>query len=407
MRKAAPILLVAAVLAALAVGMTAGALSDPVEWTPDGLFYQARSLELRGDDNGDALRETFQGPLGAELRRRDPAHSGDPDWVAYNAKFYERRIAVPLAAAALEPAAGDRAILDISIAGYVATILALFLLLLMRFRLPIAAAVSLATIALPALSHHAAFPLTDTWGLALEIGALAAGLLVLDRGPRWLPAWVACLVVLSFTRDTSLDPDHRRRGPSPPPEVEGYVPPARHRSRGGGAGAARVHRSGPRAAGHDAERHPADARRLVGLRRKPIPGRARGLSPGEWRLRERRGVVLRRVPPRGAGAAAGLHPSPEADPRPTPSCWRARSPLWRWFSLCPSSAPSGSSWSASRWRHSVSRTASSGPSSGRPDWLEQELRFSRRIRSRPEAAPHGGKNGHSGPETGARAGEVT
>jgi hypothetical protein len=206
MRKAAPILLVVALLAALAVGMTAGALSDPVEWTPDGLFYQARSLELRGHDHGDALRETFQGPLGAELRRRDPAHSGDPDWVAYNAKFYERRIAVPLAAAALEPAAGDRAILDISVAGYVATILALFMLLLMRFRLPIAAAVSLATVALPALSHHAAFPLTDTWGLALEIGALAAGLLVLDRGPRWLPAWVACLVVLSFTRDTTWIP---------------------------------------------------------------------------------------------------------------------------------------------------------------------------------------------------------
>ena len=114
------------VLAALAVGTTAGALSDPVEWTPDGLFYQARSLELRGHDHGDALRETFQGPLGAELRRRDPAHSGDPDWVAYNAKFYERRVAVPLAAAALEPVAGDRAILDISVAGYVATILALF-----------------------------------------------------------------------------------------------------------------------------------------------------------------------------------------------------------------------------------------------------------------------------------------
>ena len=206
MRKAAPILLVAAVLAALAVGTTAGALSDPVEWTPDGLFYQARSLELRGHEHGDALRETFQGPLGAELRRQDPAHSGDPDWVAYNAKFYERRVAVPLAAAALEPVAGDRAILDISVAGYVATILGLFLLLLMRFRLPVAATVSLATIALPALSHHASFPLTDTWGLALEIGALGAGLLVLDRGPRWLPAWVACLVVLSFTRDTTWIP---------------------------------------------------------------------------------------------------------------------------------------------------------------------------------------------------------
>ena len=66
MRKAAPTLLVAAVLAALAVGTTAGALSDPVEWTPDGLFYQARSLELRGHERGDALRETLPG---ADRRR--------------------------------------------------------------------------------------------------------------------------------------------------------------------------------------------------------------------------------------------------------------------------------------------------------------------------------------------------
>jgi hypothetical protein len=206
MRKAAPTMLVAAMLAGLAIAAIGGALSGPVEWTPDGLFYEARSLELRGHERGDALRETFEGPLGAELRHRDPTRSGDPEWVAYNARFYERRVAVPLAAAALEPAAGERAILDISVAGYVATILALFGLLLMRFRLPVAAAVSLATIALPALSHHASFPLTDTWGLALEIGALAAGLMVLDRGPRWLPAWVACILILSFTRDTMWIP---------------------------------------------------------------------------------------------------------------------------------------------------------------------------------------------------------
>jgi hypothetical protein len=199
-------MLVAACLAVAALITVSSSLSDPVKWTPDGLFYQARSLELRGTDRDDALRQTFQGSLGAELRRRDPERSGDPAWVSYNSKFYERRVAVPLVAAALDPVAGDRAILDISVAGYVATILALFGLLLMRFRLPVAAAVSLAAVALPALSHHASFPLTDTWGLALEIGALAAGLLVLDRGPRWLPAWIACLAVLSFTRDNTWIP---------------------------------------------------------------------------------------------------------------------------------------------------------------------------------------------------------
>jgi hypothetical protein len=201
MRKALPTLIVAVGLAVAAVAMSWGALADPVKWTPDGLFYQARSLEIRGMDREQALQRAFQGPLGAELRERDPSRSGDPAWVSYNAQFYERRVAVPLVAAALEPAAGDRAILDISVAGYVAAILALFALLLMRFRLPIAAAVALLTVFLPALTHHAGFPLTDSWGLALEIAALLAGLLVLERGPRWLVAWVACILVLSLTRD--------------------------------------------------------------------------------------------------------------------------------------------------------------------------------------------------------------
>jgi hypothetical protein len=202
MRKAGLTLLVAAALAVTALLTMTGTLGDPVRWTPDGLFYQARSLELQGTDRDVALEGVFQGPLGAELRRLDPARSGDPDWVAYNAKFYERRITVPAAAAAIEPVAGDRAILDISVAGYVAAILAIFALLLLRFRLPIAAAVTLATIALPALRYHSSFPLTDSWGVALQTAAFVCGLLALERGRRWLLPWVAAIVLLSFTRDS-------------------------------------------------------------------------------------------------------------------------------------------------------------------------------------------------------------
>src|SRR5215208_1758199 len=186
MRKAGLTLLVAVLLAVSALLALGGTLGDPVRWTPDGLFYQARSLEIRGDDADAALEHTFQGPLGAELRARDPQRSGDPGWVRYNAQFYERRIALPLAAAALDPVAGDRAILDLSAAGYVAAVLAIFGLLLLRFRLPIAAAIAFATVFLPALMDHSSYPLTDSWGLALETAAIAAGLLVLDRGPRWL-----------------------------------------------------------------------------------------------------------------------------------------------------------------------------------------------------------------------------
>lgn len=203
MRKTIATLLIAAALVAVALVAVRGTLSGPPRWSPDGLFYEARALELRGVDADRALETAFQGPLGADLRRIDPQRSGDPDWVAYNAQFYERRVLVPLAAAALEPVSHDRAVLDISLAGYVAAVLALFGLLLLRFRLAVAGGVALAASLLPAVVDHASLPLTDSWGLALEIAALAAGLLVLDRGPRWLVAWTACILLLAFTRDSA------------------------------------------------------------------------------------------------------------------------------------------------------------------------------------------------------------
>ena len=204
MRRTALTLLVAAALAAVALLSMSDTLGNPVRWTPDGLFYQARAAELQGTPREQSLQEAFQGPLGAQLRMIDPTHSGDPEWVSYNAQFYERRVAIPAAAAALEPISGDRAILNLSVAGYVAAILALFGFLLLRFKLPVAGLVALATVALPALSHHASFPLTDSWGLALEIAALAAGVLALERGPRWVIAWFAALLLLAFTRDSAL-----------------------------------------------------------------------------------------------------------------------------------------------------------------------------------------------------------
>jgi hypothetical protein len=208
MRKVAVQLVVAAVLAATSLLAVSDSLTGPARWSPDGLFYQARMYQIRdGDSQGEALRRAFQGPLGARLRVIDPERSGNPEWVSYNAKFYERRIAVPLAASVLEPVAGDRAILDVSLAGYVAAVLAVFwLLLLLRLRLPVAAAVTLATIFLPALTTHSSFPLTDSWGLALEVAAFASAVLVLRRGPRWLFAWAAAIALLSITRDSMWIP---------------------------------------------------------------------------------------------------------------------------------------------------------------------------------------------------------
>jgi hypothetical protein len=196
--------IIAAALAALSCLAVWPAFQDPVEWTPDALFYEARVLELRGEDN--AVDKVFEGPLAAELRKRDPGHTGNETWVGYNKPFYERRVAVPLAAAALYPVAEERSLLYLSLAGYVAAVLALFGLLLFRFRIALAAAVAAGAALLPPLTTHSSFPLTDSWGLTLEIVALGAAILTLDRGLRWLPLWIGAIALLAFTRDSTWIP---------------------------------------------------------------------------------------------------------------------------------------------------------------------------------------------------------
>lgn len=196
----------AAVLGALAFLAVRPAIGDPVVWTPDALYYQARLLELRGAGHDEATRTAFEGPLSQELRRRDPAHTGDRAWVEYNEPFYERRVALPAAGAAIYPLAGDRSLLYLSLAGYVAAVLAIFGLLLLRFGIGVATLVAAATAFLPPLTDHASFPLTDSWGLALEIVALCAALLALDRGTRWLALWIGVIALLSFTRDSTWIP---------------------------------------------------------------------------------------------------------------------------------------------------------------------------------------------------------
>ena len=199
----------AAALALVSLAAVAGSLTGPARWTPDGLFYQARVYEMRdGLARPDALRRAFGGPLGADLRAVDPERSGSPMWIAYNARFYERRIVVPFLASLVTPIAGDRALLDVSIAGFVAAVLAIFwLLLALGLRLPVAAGIAAVTAFVPALTDHAALPLTDTWGLALEAAAFALAVTALRRrDARWLAPWVAVLVLLAFTRDSALIP---------------------------------------------------------------------------------------------------------------------------------------------------------------------------------------------------------
>jgi len=47
-------------------------------------------------------------------------------------------------------------------------------------------------------------PLSDSFGVLLETAALACAVLVLDRGTRWLPLWVAAVAALAFTKDAAF-----------------------------------------------------------------------------------------------------------------------------------------------------------------------------------------------------------
>lgn len=199
-------LLVAVALTAVSLLAVHGSFQRDFRWTPDGLYYQAQLLQFRGATHEEAFRTAFEGPIAERLRRVDPEHSGNPAWIAYNERFFERRVAVPLAGAAIEPLAGDRALLYVGVAGYVAAVLAVFTLLMLRFSLPVAGTAALATALLPALTDNAPLPHTDTWGLALLAVALVAAVLTFQRGLRWLPLWVAALALLSFTRDSTWVP---------------------------------------------------------------------------------------------------------------------------------------------------------------------------------------------------------
>ena len=196
-----------AALLALAGGIAGSLWDSNVQWKPDSLFYRSQVLRVQGVPKQEALRHVFEGPLAAPRREAEaslrPADRKvtNPAWVDYSSRFYERRWVVPAVAVVFDPALGARGLLAASLLGYV--LVALFLYLLLRLWFPVlpAALVSGVFLLLQPLRYWSGLPLTDSWGLAVECLALAAGALVLTRGPRWLPLWGAAVLLLSFTRD--------------------------------------------------------------------------------------------------------------------------------------------------------------------------------------------------------------
>jgi hypothetical protein len=178
----------------------------PASWTPDGFFYQARVLTLSGADEDVAVSQVLTGPLVAEAAIDGPQRDRlrDAEWVEHTTQITRRRLLVPALAALAAPVFGDFSLQAVSLLGYLLIAPLLYLLLRRRFSTRASFVVAAGTALLPPLREWSFHPLTDSWGLALEIACLLAAVLALDRGPRWLLLWAAGVVALSLTRDATV-----------------------------------------------------------------------------------------------------------------------------------------------------------------------------------------------------------
>jgi hypothetical protein len=183
----------------------------PHHWEdPDSLFYRAAVLRIQGTDKREALTRVVNSDI-ARLQRHyeqsEPAASRrvtSPAWMTYTSRFYERRWVVPLVGAALDPIFGADGLVAAALIGYVLFGPLLYLLLRQRFTWKPSALVTAAMVLLHTTREWSSWPMTDTWGLALECLALAAGLIALERAGRWIVVWALAVLALSFTRDTAF-----------------------------------------------------------------------------------------------------------------------------------------------------------------------------------------------------------
>lgn len=200
-----------ALLVALGAASMARQWNGHIYWATDGLFYQAKVLEIRGESPAHALHQVFDGPLGVWSRETLAQTPGDTSklqasaaWPAYSERFYSRRLALPYAAAALYPLLGLRSLQFLSLLGYVALGPLLYALLRRRFSPGASLIAAALCMVIPSVREWAVFPMADSWGLSLEVAALLTAVLTLERGMRWLPGWIAAVLLLSITRDTAF-----------------------------------------------------------------------------------------------------------------------------------------------------------------------------------------------------------
>jgi hypothetical protein len=180
------------------------------QWKTDSLFYEAHVYQVEGDSHAVAYRKVFAGPLSLTRRKEFASkplaqrNVGNPAWVRFSEQFYERRWFVPALAAAIAPLRGVDALRIASLIAYLLFGPCLYALLRLRAGRTVSFVIAAGALVLAPLIFNAGQPLTDTWGIVLEAVAATAALLALARGRAWLLLWVAALVALSLTRDTTV-----------------------------------------------------------------------------------------------------------------------------------------------------------------------------------------------------------
>jgi hypothetical protein len=203
-RARASLLLVLVTAVALAIGAYRFQ-HDRALWVPDSAIYLRMVLQDRG-----AAPEAARVEANAFLRTTPAGHDPEaagyytdapPPFYASQFALYRGRPLYPLAAALLYPRFGPDALKVVSVAGYVASVVFMMLLLL-RFVGPVLAAVgALALATSPWVLELAALPEPDDLALALWILALWGLHAYLERPALIrLAAVVAATLVLTFVR---------------------------------------------------------------------------------------------------------------------------------------------------------------------------------------------------------------
>jgi hypothetical protein len=190
-------------LVSLAILLSVRAWTAPIAWDPDGLAYQAKTLEYSGVPHSEALSRAFalRGLATPQTARIELLAESEAQF-ASDMRWYRRRVVVSEAASWVRPVLGDRSLLAVSIAAYVLFGAALYILLRLWFARPFALLVTSLVLAFPPLQRWSFAPMTDSAGVLSLTLALIAATLTVRRGRRWLPLWAAAIAIGSFTRES-------------------------------------------------------------------------------------------------------------------------------------------------------------------------------------------------------------